>query len=387
MGQENRRIVLGVTADMSIGLMRGFPGYLVDKGWDVHVVSSPGPLLDELDGTPGITTHRISMARKPAPLADLKALVQWVRLLMRLRPHVTSIGTPKAGLLGGLAALVTRVPSRVYLVRGLPLETATGPAFIALMMLEKLAFAAAHTAIAVSFSLKGRVVDLGLAGPEKVTVLGAGSSNGVDLHRFSRARSDSADRAALAAQLGLDPTLPVIGFVGRLTADKGLTLLAEARALLTQQGIAHQLLVVGGIEDGLKARDLLSLRCAGRAPIETGQVRDTAPYYHMMDILCLPTRREGFPNVVLEAAASNVATVTTDATGAVDSVIDGETGLIVEKHSPEALAGALATLILDEGKRETMGIMARRRAEEHFSQPHVWSLFEEYYYAQSSRTR
>lgn len=379
MNEPRRRILLGVTADMSIRLMRGFPQYLANSGWDVHVVSSPGPLLDELDGAPGVTTHSIAMARKPAPLADLIALGRWILLLARLRPDVTSVGTPKAGLLGGLASLLMRVPSRVYLVRGLPLESAAGASFWLLRAMERLAFATAHSAVAVSPSLKSRVLDLGLVRPEKISVLGAGSSNGVDLVLFDRARADPDECASLSERLGLDAGVPVIGFVGRLTADKGLVHLADARAVLEENGIDHQLLVVGGIDDGAAVPALKRLRGTGRAPIETGHVRDTVPFYHLMDILCLPTRREGFPNVVLEAAAAGVPAVTTDATGAVDSVIDGVTGFVTNQHSPKDLARALTELMGDASKRHSMGAMSRRHAEENYGQVRVWSLFENYY--------
>lgn len=380
---DKRRIVLGVTADMSIRLMGGFPQYLSSRGWDVHVVSSPGPLLDELDNKPGITIHRIVMARQPAPLADLIALGRWVLLLLRLKPDITSVGTPKAGFLGGIAAWLTRVPTRIYLLRGLPLETATGAKSKLLKVLEKLAFATAHKALAVSPSLSALAVGLGLVPSRKMLVLGAGSSNGVDLLHFRPSDHRREDVDGLAKKLGLDLDVPVIGFVGRLTEDKGLAHLARARKILNNRGIDHQLLVVGGVDASRATAGadeaLKQLNCSGRRPIQTGHVQDTAPYYHLMDLLCLPTRREGFPNVVLEAAATGVPTVTTDATGAIDSVVNGITGLVTQKQSATALADGLAMLIEDPKRRKRMGDAARQRAHDHYRQPLVWGLLEDFY--------
>lgn len=384
MAPCKRRIVLGITADMSLKLMEGFPQYLASRGWDVHVVCSPGQLLDELGDEPGVTTHRVAMARRPAPIADLVALARWVFLLMRLRPDVTSVGTPKAGFLGGIAGWLTRVPTRIYLLRGLHLETATGVKFKLLMILEKLSFAPAHKALAVSPSLRARAVGLGLVRSEKIVVLGAGSSNGVDLCHY-KPMHPSADHLGcedgdtLAIGLGLVPDVPVIGFVGRLSEDKGLTHLAKARDILHARGIDHQLLVVGGIDDSAAPAVLKELERSGRPPVQTGHVRDTAPYYRLMDILCLPTRREGFPNVVLEASATAVPTVTTDATGAIDSVIDGETGLVTKRDSAVALADGLAMLLDNPVLRRRMGEASRQRAHDHYRRPLVWGLLEEFY--------
>lgn len=364
---------------MSLKLMEGFPQYLASRGWDVHVVCSPGPLLDELNDAPGVTIHAVAMARRPAPIADAVALCRWVFLLLRLRPDVTSVGTPKAGFLGGIAGWLTRVPTRIYLLRGLHLETATGARLKLLSILEKLSFATAHKALAVSPSLRARAVGLGLVRSGKIAVLGAGSSNGVDLLHYHPGENGQEDADRLATELGLDRSVPVIGFVGRLSEDKGLAQLAKARDRLHASGIDHQLLVVGGIDDSAAPGVLKEMERSGRPPVQTGHVRDTAPYYRLMDVLCLPTRREGFPNVVLEAAATGVPTVTTNATGAIDSVVDGETGLVTQIDSASDLADGLATLIGDAWLRKRMGEASRQWVYDHYRRPLVWSLLDEFY--------
>ncbi|MDN4616152.1 glycosyltransferase family 4 protein [Leifsonia sp. F6_8S_P_1B] len=369
-------IVLGVTVDLSLRLMAGFPAFLAKRGWDVHVVCSPGAALTALAGTPGVTVHPLPMRRDPSPVADLRSLFAWLRLLRRLRPDVVSAGTPKAGLLGTLAARLTRVKGRVYLLRGLRLETAQGLGRRLLTVLERLSVASAVTTVAVSRSLAARAVELRLGRPDRFVVLGDGSSNGVDVDAVERALPDAAGREALRSSLGLDPDLPVIGFVGRLTEDKGVAVLEAALRLLRSRGVEAQLLLVGSAENESGGT---SLDVPGLPLTRTGFVTDPERYYALMDLLCLPTFREGFPNVVLEAAAASVPTVTTDATGAVDSVVDGETGLIVPVRDAPALADALVALIADPERRRRYGAAAHERARSTFDRPVVWAAQEEFY--------
>lgn len=380
------RILLGVTADISIGLMKGFPEYLVKQGWDVHVVSSPGPSLQNLSEMPGVTAHPLPMAREISLFADLRSLVAWIRLLVRVRPDMISIGTPKAGLLGGLAGLFASVPVRIYLLRGLRFETASGLQRRILLAVERLTIAVSHTVLAVSFSLRQRTIDLELVKREKIVVLGAGSSNGVDVARFNRANFTKKEIADLSEHLGLLRGVPVIGFVGRLTADKGLNVLAKACSILTRNGVDHQLLIVGSVDDESGRVSLDLLQNAGRPPVVTGHVSEPAIYYRLMDLLCLPTFREGFPNVILEAGASSLPSVTTDATGAVDSTIHEETGLIVPKGDSEALAASLRRLLTNEVEAREMGKNAHDFVSTNFERAEVWAIFENFLSAQSSIT-
>ncbi len=373
MTPRPRTVVLGVTADQSITLLRGLPQFLREQGWDVHVVSTPGPLLERLAADEGVTVHGLAMARNPSPLSDLRALAKWIALLQKLRPASLMVGTPKAGLLGSLAGFVTRVPRRIYVLRGLRLETTTGLPRFALASLERLTAAASHTVLAVSHSLAQLYIDSRLAPRRKVRVLGEGSSNGVDVHAHELGALPEGALADAQARASLTPDLPVIGFVGRLTRDKGLAVLMEAAERLSAKGLSFQLLLVGGVdsEDG---REILARLMESAIDVSAvGHVDDPRPYFHLMDVLCLPTFREGFPNVVLQASASRVPTVTTRATGAVDSVVDGVTGLLADIGDSSSLAAALEPLIRDPDRRMAMGQASRKRVMQHFDQVDVWA--------------
>ena len=378
MTERRPRILLAVTVPVSLILMRQVPELLVNDGWEVHVVSSPGPQLSALGSLPDVVVHPLPMERDPSPLKDAISLVKWLQVLRKVRPDVVSVSTPKASLLGALAAKVMRVPRRVYLQRGLRLETATGMLRTILSAAERMTIRASHSVIAVSPSLRSELVELKLAPARKVVVLGGGSSNGVDVDLFSDSGNVEAARA-LGERLGLDPGIPVVGFVGRVAPDKGLKELAEARTLLLERGVAHQLLIVGGVDTGVSSVQAPPSEVFGPMTFTTGAVDNTAPYYHLMDVFCLPTYREGFPNVVLEASAAGVPTVSTEATGAVDAVKSGVTGLTVPVRSSPDLADALEFLLRSPELRASMGAAAHRWVDAEFRRDLVARLTAEFY--------
>lgn len=378
-----KRILLAVTADASLGLMQGLPERLRDEGWDVHVVSSPGPKSDALTTTEGVTFHPVEMARNPSVLNDLRALIRWIRLVREVAPDVASVGTPKAGLLGGIASFVARVPRRIYLLRGLRYETSTGLARVVLKALERVACLSAHDVLAVSHSLRDVAIADRLAPPHKVVVLGRGSSNGVDMDRFAVTSDER--RAAKVERWPDAPSVPTIGFVGRIHPDKGLDILADAVGILAADGVPGRLLVVGG-GDGEQGESLITrLRESGFDVEFTGAVPDVAPYLRLMDVLCLPTRREGFPNVVLEAASAGVPTIATRATGIPDAILDNATGLICQQRDPQELADLMRRLLTEDSERARLGESALRFVRSEFARSAVQSHLIDFYTSTAQR--
>ena len=379
---RRRRVLLAVTIDDSLQFLRGFPQYLVNRGWEVHVVSTPGKRLAELSEIEGVVTHGIKMDRTPNPLRDIFSFCRWLLVIASVRPDVVSVGTPKAGLLGSLAAWMLRVPARVYLLRGLRLETSAGLRKQLLVFAERMTMACASTVVSVSDSLRELAIEMRLAPSDKIAVLGRGSSNGVDVEVFRPDRIKNGDRAAIASRLGMDLNVPVVGFVGRLTRDKGLHVLGDAMSALERRGVNAQVLVLGGVDDESGANGVAQLRKSCRNIVTTGHVLQPADYYSLMTLLCLPSYREGFVNVVLEASASGIPVVTSDATGVRDAVVDGVTGLTSPVADADSLADNLARLLLDPTLAGSLGANGRKWVVDNFSRERVQDSYANHLEAQ-----
>lgn len=361
--------------------LRGQLAAMKAAGFDVLLISSPGPELNEVAVQEGVRVAGIPMQRTMNPWRDLIALGRLVRLLRRERPAIVNASTPKAGLLGMLAAWFVRTPVRIYLQRGLRLETTHGVTRLILTATERLTAACAQHVVCNSPSLRQRYLDLRLAPAAKVKVLGAGSSNGVDAARFLPTAETPARAASLAARIGLPAGAPVIGFVGRFTRDKGFVELAQAFARVQQRIANAQLLLVGDFETGDPVPPAVVADLAANSAIhQTGFVKDAAPYYHCMDVLAFPSFREGLPNAPLEAALAGAPTVGFRATGVVDVVLDGETGLLAPIGDPVALADGLITLLENGELRRTLGNQARERALREFRPEVVWGHWVKFYH-------
>jgi glycosyltransferase involved in cell wall biosynthesis len=375
----NVSLMLVVTSHVSVDLLRGQLKYFRKEGFDVSVVSSPGPQLDAAAKSEGVKAIAVPLSREVSPLMDLAALWKLWRLMRSVRPTITMVSTPKAGLLGGIAAYLSGVPCRFYMLRGLRCETAVGWKRRYLLLAERLACCCAQRIVCVSPSLRDLALQYRLASEEKLVALAPGSSNGVAVDRFTPTQERLFQASTLRAKMNIPLDSPVMGFVGRLTRDKGICELLEAYRRLRASHVDLYLLLVGSFEDGDPVpADLREFAEKDPRIVLTGEVRDTALYYHVMDALVLPTHREGFPNVVLEAHAAAKPVVTTYATGARDAAQNGVNGILLPVGDVEALVLALHELVHcpDSGRR--MGKAGHERVRENFPQELVWSSLNTY---------
>ncbi|WP_411720183.1 glycosyltransferase, partial [Mycetocola sp.] len=203
-----------VTAEITATTFyRGYLSYLQQAGWEVSLIASSNGNLEDFGRTEGIRVVSVPMRREPSPLNDVISLIRLIRVIRRLHPDLVVTATPKAGLLGTVAALVVRVPVRVYQLWGLRFETESGPKRTILKILELCTVKSATQVVANSPSLARRAAQLGLTGRRPAVVLGPGSSHGVDLTYFSpHADVPSVDETTLRFLAHNSDSL-VVGFV------------------------------------------------------------------------------------------------------------------------------------------------------------------------------
>lgn len=354
---------------------------LQEHGWHVDVLAGDDGGLIQWGGSVGVQAHPMPYLRNPSPLKDFYALIKTILHLKQSKPDLVVAATPKASLLGMMAATACRIPHRIYLAWGLRLDTTVGPRRTVYALLERITTQLSSQCLANSDSLAKRMVSLGLARSDKIQVPGKGSSHGVDLDYYSSDPTLTVDPATEGFLQETPASLTVL-FVGRLNPDKGIETLLSAIARCIRDETPIRLLIVGPREGWDSESIPLEVQHVTHL---TGQQQDVRPYYQVSDVLCLPSLREGFPNVVLEAAAMSIPSIVSDATGCIDSVIHQETGLVFPVRDSTMLAGHLQHLSALPSECKELGANARRWVEENYSARRVIALYEEAFSTEISR--
>ena len=374
------RVLFGVTVAMTAqAFLRDQLSALAQQGWEVHLACSDDDGTDsfqKLQQLENVTLHRLSMTRRPHPLRDALSLWGWLCLIRDVKPQLVISSTPKAGLLGMVAAFFLRIQVRIYHIRGLRAEGLVGAMALVSRASERIAIGAATDVLIDSSSLMETMRAQDLLPESKGEVLGAGSCCGVDIDWFRPPTPTERHNAREA--IGLSNEDIVIGFLGRVAVDKGIRELVEASEALHAEYPRVRLVIVGPVEDPSELNELLREIRSMDWAVMLDSTDDSRLMYWAFDVYCLPSYREGFPIAPLEAQACGLPVVTTNATGCVDSIESNRTGLSVPRGDCPTLISALSELIESERVRKRMGAAGRNRVVQHFSSTIVKTRFINY---------
>lgn len=384
--QERPNIVLVTTSALTL---RTFfvsqIRHLEHKGFHVHTISSTEAGWG--DGDKNLPTHSVKMLRRISPWSDFLAILKLVQLLRRIRPALIQTHTPKAGLLGMIAAKLSGVQIRLYTVNGLIWVNMSGWRRQLLSSTEKLSALLATDVIAVSESMRQIMIGERICPPFKIRVLGAGASHGVNTELFEPEKNAKSGEA-MRERLDIPANAQVILFVGRLNREKGIEELAAAWSQLNRNHPELYLVLCGNwerkstapsqVQSNLQQSPRVRFICL--PPVEMPAV------YAASDVCVLPSKREGLPNVALEAGAMKRAIVATRIPGCVDVILDGVTGVLVSPDSVPELTTALHRLLQDETLRAEMGNAAREHVIRNFTETSISQTLETEYRTLLDRT-
>lgn len=350
--------------------------YLADKsGNEFHLACSPSDDLFDLSKNLGFVSFTVEITREISPLKDLKAIVEIYRYI-KLNKIDTVVGhTPKGGMIAMIASAMAGVRNRVYFRHGIMYETSTGLKRSLFKNIERLSGFFAKKVVCVSYSVEEISKKDKLNCSNKNVVLGLGTCNGIDTEdRFNPQSKNHEKIDELKRKFNITANNKVVGYVGRLVKDKGIDDLIKGWDVLKVNFPNARLLLVGPIE----IRDSISDYSKNQiltddSIIFTGFVPDASDYFALMNIFILPTYREGFPTVSLEASSMQLPVLITKATGCTESIIENETGLFVS-NQPADITTKIMFYLENVDIALLHGKQGRAFVQKNFEQTIIWDL-------------
>lgn len=414
-----KKIIRACTVSLSVGFVAGMLPDLTKK-YEVVLLSSPGPEMDEAQERYGVRTIEVPMERHISLKRDLVSLWRLIKTFRKERPDMVHSMTPKAGLLCMVAGWLTRVPVRVHTFTGLVFPTATGLQRRILMATDALTCFCATHVIPEGEGVKSDLLNNGIT-KKSLRVLGYGNVMGIDMKRFDPKRfNDNVNVNVNGNGNGNDnetlryenengngngnETFDFL-FVGRIVRDKGMNELMAAFDMLSKKYPQARLVLVGPYEDSLdpvsdETRRIIKDNPAIEA-VGTKRGDDLLAYYAAADCFVFPSYREGFPNTVIEAGAMGLPCIVTDINGSREIIVNGnvngngnetlryengsgsvvvkDNGLIIPSKDAEALYEAMEMMMTDEEMRQRMASCARPMIADRFEQGFVRRCLYDFY--------
>ena len=374
-----KKFFIATTIPASLNFFRGHLNFL-NRHFDVTAISSEPAKLQEIGNREGIRVEAIQMERSISILKDLYSLIKFLLLFLREKPDIVHGNTPKASFLSMIAAWITRIPVRIYMCHGLRYQGEDNRYKKRLLMaMEKIACKCATTVIGVSYGVRNTLISDGICNHEKAIVVHYGSASGIDTNHFSRESTDI--DTTTYQELGINNDDFTFVFVGRIVKDKGINELVRAFSQLVETHTNVHLILVGPTNAPTNriSTETESLIRNTSNIHAVGVQKDIRPYLLNANALVLPSYREGFGMVLIEAGAMSLPAIASNIIGCNEIIVPGENGDLVEAKNIDSLFNMMKRYIEYPEYVKNLSQSARKMIVERYSQPQVWSALLEVY--------
>ena len=374
------RLIRTSTVPISLKLLLKGQLQFLNQYFEIIAISSPGSELIDVSIQEGIKTVAVRMERKISPFKDLLSIIKMTILLIKLKPAIVHSITGKAGLVSMVASKIAGVPIRIHTFTGLLFPTSRGFKKVVLKYVDRLTCLCATDIIPEGNGVKRDLIENKITS-KKLDVLGNGNINGIDLDYYC-ANADLIKKASeLKAKLTIGQGDFVFLFIGRLVKDKGIIELLDAFQSISKNHINAHLIIAGDYEKYFREFNLST-----KARLENlknthwlGFVEDIRPLLCAGNVLVLPSYREGFPNVPIQAGAMGLPCIVTDINGANEIILNGINGIIIPVKNAVELGNSMENIISDNELYNRLKHNARKLIKERYDQHFLWkSLLAKY---------
>ena len=373
-----KKLVVGITAEGSVSLLEGQLKHFKSLGYETFLLAPYSERSSKFCKDEGCVHLIIKIERKISPLSDLKTLFSLIKIFREVKPDIINLGTPKVSLLGMIAGAIVGVKKRIYTCRGFRFENEKGIKKTILVQMEKVTGFFAKKIICISPSLQNLAITENVFKAPKTMVINRGSSNGINLSKFSTEVVDQVAKDKFVTENNLKNKF-IFGFVGRLVKEKGLSELLLAFEKLYKYNKDVCLIFLGSdITANVEEKKCLKRYKNHPAILFLGFQNDVPLYMSTFDVMVLPSQREGFGNVYIQAAALGVPCIGCDITGVKDAVSHNFNGILVEPKCEDQLYDAMEKLYLDKELAERFGKNGLVWAQ-NFDREIIWSQMDKIY--------
>ncbi len=379
---EKQKLIRITTVPLSLDKLLSGQLRFMSAHYEVIAVAAEKEYLEKIGAKEEVRTFHLEMSRKITPIADLLAVIRLYFFLRNEKPFIVHSHTPKAGIVGMLAAKWAGVPHRLHTVAGLPLLEAKGFKRKLLEFVEKVTYACATKVYPNSMGLKNIIIENKYCALAKLNVIAQGSSNGIDTTFFNPDLFSIEQNLLLKEKCRLTEEHFVFIFVGRLVKDKGINEMVEAFQTVHKTHNQTRLLLVGDYEadlDPLSPKTLEAIE-NNEAIVAVGFQNDVRPYFAIANALIFPSYREGFPNVVMQAGAMNLPCIVSDINGCNEIIQEDVNGTIIPVKNTDAIVDKMQLLVKNTNHYSVLQSNARKMILSRYDQKVVWeAILYEYH--------